>query len=42
MDRCPICGSTECAYYFRNGNDIVGCEHCVVMMDAWEVEDEDG
>lgn len=38
---CPCCGSTECGYFYRRGNEIVGCENCITMLDTYEV-DEDG
>lgn len=37
---CPNCGTAENAYFYRRGEEIVGCEHCITMMDAWEAEDE--
>lgn len=41
MTRCPICGSAECSYLYRNGNEIVGCEHCVVMVELYEVSEDE-
>lgn len=38
MIRCPICGSDEPAYLYRRGEEIVGCECCVIMMEVWEAD----
>jgi hypothetical protein len=38
--RCPVCGE-ECDRYYRNEfNDILGCEHCVEEIDAWDEKED--
>ena len=33
---CPICGSTMYSEIFLNGNDVLGCDYCVRVLDAAE------
>ena len=34
--RCPVCGE-ECDTYYKNKHgEILGCESCIDMKDAWE------
>ena len=40
MEKCPNCGSTEMVILYRQGVEIIGCEHCIIPMDVWEVDDE--
>lgn len=36
---CPVCGY-ECSDIYKNENgDIVGCDECIQVTDAWEVEE---
>ena len=38
---CPVCGE-ECDTYYKNGHgEILGCEACIDIVDAWEAEKED-
>lgn len=39
MRRCPECGEV-CAYLYLRGIDVLGCECCVGMIDAVEIEEE--
>ena len=34
--RCPCCGG-EPAFLYRRGEEIVGCEDCVSMLDFYEI-----
>lgn len=35
---CPCCGD-ECEnLYVDSGGEVVGCEHCVETVDAWDWE----
>ena len=38
--RCPVCGS-ECdeIYMDRHSNEILGCDVCAKVKNAWEVEE---
>lgn len=38
---CPICGTAEASHFYRHGNDIVGCDCCVVIMEPYELGDDD-
>lgn len=34
--RCPVCGR-ECDSFYKDGDgDVIGCEWCVSIVDAWE------
>lgn len=34
---CPVCGA-ECEFIYRaEDSEIVGCDHCILAIDAWEV-----
>ena len=33
--RCPCCGQ-ECNDYFKQSGDIIGCDMCVDIVDAYE------
>ena len=34
VDRCPVCGSDECEVYALRDGEIVGCDQCLVRVDA--------
>lgn len=36
---CPVCGE-ECETLYRKGNEILGCENCIVEVNAWEWQEE--
>ena len=39
IPHCPICWR-ECERIYRDRNyEIVGCDECVTVDDAWEVEE---
>lgn len=41
-DDCPIfpvCGE-ECETLYRQGNEILGCDNCIVEVNAWEWQEE--
>ena len=38
---CPICGTDEASHFYRHGNEIVGCDCCVVIMEPYELGDDD-
>ena len=40
MPKCPVCGE-ECETLYRDSNDIVGCEHCIKTVDAYEYMEEE-
>lgn len=40
MDKCPICGTDECAYLYIRKNVVIGCDCCVHPVDIWEVPDD--
>lgn len=36
---CPICGKETDTFYIQSGNvlrEIIGCSHCVRVIDSWE------
>lgn len=37
--RCPVCGE-ECETIYRKGNEILGCDNCIVKVNAWEWQEE--
>ena len=37
---CPMCDSETNTFYENDNRDIVGCEHCVCLIDAWEWRDD--
>lgn len=37
--RCPVCGE-ECETLYRSGREVIGCDHCVEKVDAWEYEQD--
>lgn len=37
---CPICGKEAEQFFISKADkEIVGCEHCLKIIDAWEWED---
>lgn len=36
---CPVCGE-ECERIYKNGNEVVGCDNCIVEVNAWEWQEE--
>ena len=41
-DNCPICAicGDECETLYRQGNEIIGCENCIIEVNAWEWQNE--
>ena len=37
---CPVCGE-ECAIFYKSGGEIVACENCIEVVDAWEELEDD-
>ena len=37
--RCPVCGQ-ECSDYFKRDGDILGCDMCVDVVDAFEHQEK--
>lgn len=37
---CPVCGDECETYYRRQGNEILGCENCIVEVNAYEWQKE--
>jgi hypothetical protein len=38
---CPVCGEECDTYYMDRHGEILGCEACIDIVDAWEAEKED-
>lgn len=39
---CPCCGEEAEKFFFYNGGtDILGCDNCIDIRDAWEVKQEE-
>lgn len=36
---CPVCGE-ECEPLYRQGNEILGCDNCIVEVNALEWQEE--
>lgn len=36
---CPACGCGEASHFYRHGNEIVGCEYCIRIMERYEIEE---
>ena len=34
---CPVCGGEADTFYYDKFYDVVGCDRCVNVKDAWEV-----
>ena len=38
---CPVCGKRcETIYMDRNSDDVLGCDRCLIGVDAWEWLDQ--
>ena len=38
---CPVCGAETDSFCARRDGEIVGCDECIRLVNAWEVwEDE--
>lgn len=37
---CPICGEETDTFKRGYYGDIIGCDHCVKDVDAWDYEEE--
>ena len=35
---CPICGEEAEEFYLDYGGDVVGCDHCVRVKDAYQYQ----
>lgn len=31
---CPICGSTNCDYFYKKDGEIIGCDDCIEREDV--------
>lgn len=39
---CPECGASVSEFYKNREGEVVGCEYCIKLRDAWEdFDDED-
>ena len=38
---CPECGAQVSEFYVNRNGDVLGCEYCIKLKDAWGDEDED-
>ena len=38
---CPICGTAEASHFYRHGNEIVGCDCCIRIVEPYELGDDD-
>lgn len=38
---CPICGTDEASHFYRHGNEIIGCDCCIRIVEPYELEDDD-
>lgn len=38
---CPCCGE-ECETHYKKDGQIIGCEHCIDAVDAYEDMDDEG
>lgn len=36
---CPVCGE-KCERLYKQGDEILGCENCIVEVNAWEWQEE--
>ena len=38
---CPVCNEeTDLFYIVKGTNEIIGCENCIVSIDAWDVQND--
>lgn len=40
MPRCPECGEEVNEFYKNRHGEIIGCEECVRLVDAWSEDDD--
>ena len=40
MPVCPVCGA-ETDTFYRVFGEVIGCDHCVEITDAWSAEYDD-
>ena len=40
MPVCPMCGAETDTFYTNSERDIIGCDECVHIVDAWEHKSE--
>lgn len=33
---CPVCGKEAESFFIDSNNDIIGCDECIRMVDAYE------
>lgn len=33
--RCPLCDA-ECETLYKGGGEVIGCEHCIERVDAYD------
>lgn len=38
IPHCPVCGE-ECDILYRQYGDIIGCDACIIEIDAWDRRD---
>ena len=38
---CPICGTDAASHFYRHGNEIVGCDCCIRIVELYELGDDD-
>jgi len=36
VPRCPVCGEETDTFLKDNYGDIIGCDECITIVDAWE------
>ena len=36
--KCPVCGK-ECEKIYKHDAEIIGCDECIQVQDAWEVNE---
>ena len=34
---CPYCGCDSASHFYRQGNEIIGCEYCIIFAEPYEV-----
>lgn len=40
VPRCPECGEETDEFYKNSHGEIVGCECCIHLVDAWDEDDD--
>ena len=38
---CPVCGEACETLFVSQFGDTLGCEHCVMKIDAWDMVDDE-